>query len=422
MKNAFGLLGKTLKHSFSKPIHEHFTNQSYNLIEVDDVKKFLTNKSFKGVNVTIPYKKAVIPYLDELSEEANAIGTVNTITCQDNHLIGYNTDAFGFEFLLDYHNIDLKNKSVLIVGNGSTSETVKYVAKKRYAKEIVILARHPKENQYLIDQYKSIINVDLVINTTPVGMYPNTSGELSIDLSEWKGLSCVIDVIYNPLRTPLLQQASRLNVTAINGLIMLVAQAAKSIEYFHNQLITDEQIVQYYKHLLFKKTNIVLIGMPMSGKSLYGKLLSKKMNKRYIDTDNEIVTSQNMSIEDVFATQGESYFRTIESGIVSKFSKESNQVISCGGGVVLNEKNVFTLKQNGIIIFIDTPLNILSKMNPGNRPLLKQDKSLELLYNARYNTYINMADIVYSKSSLDVDDNLEKMVVVLNEYIGVKWT
>jgi shikimate dehydrogenase len=422
MKKQFGLLGKTLKHSFSKPIHEYFTKLPYHLIEVDDVKQFLTKKAFGGVNVTIPYKKAVIPYLDELSEEAKAIGTVNSITCHNNHLTGYNTDAFGFEFLLNYHNVDLKDKVILIVGNGSTSRTIQYVSNKKHAKQIVVLARHPKENEYLIEQYKSIKNVDLVINTTPVGMYPNTSKTLPIDLSVWEGLLYVIDVIYNPLKTPLLRQSSNLNVPAINGLIMLVAQAAKSIEYFHKKAITEKQIISYYKRLLFEKTNIVLVGMPMSGKSLYGKLLSEKLNKIYIDTDAEIVNSQKMSIKDIFSTHGEPFFRTIESRIVSDCSKETNQIISCGGGVVLNEKNVFTLKQNGIIIFIDTPLSILAKMDKTDRPLLKQDKSLELLYEARYNTYINMVDIVFPKSSLDIDENLEKLVVVLNEYIGIKWT
>ncbi len=417
----YGLLGKQLSHSFSKEIHEHFTNKSYHLIELDDISSFLESRPFKGINVTIPYKKAVISYLDDISKEAKAIGVVNTIINKNNQLIGYNTDYYGIESLLKYNSITVKDKSILILGNGSTSRTIEYYCQQHDALDITIAARHPKDNQSKLSKLNKL-DYDLIFNATPVGMYPNILDELPITFSDNYNIEAVIDVIYNPLSTPLLTQAKSYGIKVINGLYMLVTQAIKAIELFHGINIPIAKVNEYYHSLLKEQYNIVLIGMPMSGKSLYGDKLSKLLKKELVDIDAEIELSQSQSITDIFKYKGEPYFRNIESKTTIKYAKMHNNVISCGGGVIVNNNNIKALKSNGIILFIDTPLSMLQSFNPKKRPLLKDNKSLEILYNKRYNTYINSADIVIKKDTLDIDTILKRMVVALNEYTNLKWS
>lgn len=417
----FGLLGKTLKHSFSKSIHEAITQKPYDLIEQESIDLFMTNKSFAGLNVTIPYKQEVIPYIDKLSEEVESIGTVNTIVNKNGILYGYNTDAFGFKYLLDYNNILIKDKVVLVLGNGSTSKTIEYVCKKLLAKKIIITGRNPLKNQLHLNDVYTIENVDVIINTTPVGMYPNNNKSLHLKLDIWPQLEAVIDVVYNPIYTKLLLDAKSKNIKAVNGLIMLVSQAAKSIEYFHNIDVTHETINRTYIEILRSKLNITLIGMPMSGKSLYGKILSKQFRKKLVDSDKEIENQHKMSIPNIFKVYGEDAFREMEKDIIYNLSQENNQIISCGGGVPMFFENIDNLKQNGVIIFINTPIETLKKMNVGNRPLLKNNKSLELLYEARYNTYKTVADVMYNKTSLDINKNVKALVVLINEYISSQW-
>lgn len=418
----YGLLGKTLKYSFSKPIHEKIAHKKYELIELESIDSFMKDKSFKGINVTIPYKQAVIPYVDNLSDEVKAIGTVNTIVNEDGVLSAFNTDAFGFEYLLDYNSVSIKDLDVLILGNGSTSKTIEYVCNKLNAKNIYVSGRNPNKDQIHLSDIYELKNVDVIINTTPVGTYGNSYKSLNINLDAWPQINTVIDVVYNPLYTPLLLEAKRKNIKAVNGLLMLVAQATKSIEYFHKINVTHETIKDSYLEILKRNLNITLIGMPMSGKTLYGKKLSTKFRKAFKDSDKEIEAQSQMSIPNLFKVHGEDYFREIEAQIICELSQKNNQLISCGGGVPMFKENVDNLKQNGLIIFINTPLETLKNMNVGQRPLLKNNKSLELLFEARYNTYINVADVVFNKTSLDINKNVEALVVLINEYISSQWT
>ncbi|MCF7925073.1 MAG: shikimate dehydrogenase [Candidatus Izimaplasma sp.] len=418
----YGLIGKRLSHSFSKIIHEYFTNLPYEHIELNQVDSFLKDKSFSGINVTIPYKKTVIPYIDTLSHEAEAIGVVNTIVRKKNKLYGYNTDYFGLKTLLEFNGISLRDKSILILGNGSTSRTIEYLAQQSNAKDITIAARHPYQNQVHFSTLLKDTHYQIIFNATPVGMSPNIVDSLPIDLEQFSNLESVVDVIYNPLMTPLLQQAKSLNLTYVNGLLMLVMQAIKAIELFHHIVISKKDAIAYYELLLKKQLNIVLIGMPMSGKSLYGSKLATLLNKKHIDIDHEIETQESLKIENIFTHQGEPYFRQRETEVVLKTSIKHNHVVSCGGGVILNPKNIKALKANGVIIFIDAPLKLLTQFNAIDRPLLKDSKSLELLYNKRYNTYTTEADIIIKKDSLDVNHILNKLVVALNDYTNLKWT
>lgn len=418
----FGLLGKTLKYSFSKSIHEDITRKKYDLIELESIDLFMKDKPFTGINVTIPYKQEVIPYIDTLSNEVKAIGTVNTIVNDEGILYAYNTDAFGFEYLLTYNDILINKKNVLILGNGSTSKTIQYVCDKLKAKNVYVSGRIPVNDEIHLNDIYELKNIDVIINATPVGTFGNPVRSLDINLDTWPQLVAVVDVVYNPLNTPLLIKAKTKNIKAVNGLLMLVAQASKSIEYFHKTKVTHETINKTYLDILRKKINITLIGMPMSGKSLYGKKLASKLNKVFKDSDNEIETKLKMSIPNIFKIEGESYFRRVESNVIYDLSQNNNQLISCGGGVPMFEENVNNLKQNGLIIFINTPLETLKNMNTGQRPLLKNNKSLELLFEARYNTYINAADVVFNKTSLDINKNVESLVVLINEYISSQWT
>jgi shikimate dehydrogenase len=418
----YGLLGKKLSHSYSKVIHELITDDPYDLIEVDDVHDILKSKRFKGLNVTIPYKKVVIPYLDELSTIAEKMNVVNTIVNQGGKLIGYNTDYDGLIKTLNYHNISVKNMDVLILGNGSTSRTIQYYCSNFGAKNIYVYARNPKQNEYNLKNVDNLKSVDIIFNATPVGMFPNNTDTFGFDLNRWPNLNSVIDVIYNPLASNLILEAKKCNIQAVNGLMMLVSQAIKSAELFRNVTLDDNIYENTYKTLLKLQTNIVFIGMPMSGKSLYTRIMGNKYHKDVIDIDQEIERETNLSIPEIFETHGEEYFRSVETAIVEKISKLNNKAISCGGGVILNPKNMDMLKQNGIIILLDIDLETLKKMNPKNRPLLQNSKNLEKLFHKRYNLYHNYADIIIHKNTLHTDSIIRQIEVNINEYTGFKWS
>lgn len=414
----YGLLGKKLSHSFSKEIHEHFTKHDYTLIERDTVNNFMTAKDFKGINVTIPYKKAVLPFLDHLSEEAKMIGVVNAITNEDGILTGYNTDIYGLEQSLLYNNITVTNKDVLIIGNGSTSRTIEYFCKLNNAKNIYKVARTPKENEYPLSDINSFHHCQILFNATPVGMYPNNDTSITMSLGLFHQLEFVMDVVYNPLKTNLLLAAEEQQVKTSNGLLMLVFQAVKAIELFHNTIIDHNSVIHYYKNLLEKLTNFVFIGMPMSGKSFFTKLVGQRHHKTIVDLDNEIESTNRMPIPEIFETEGEKHFRKLETKEVKRFSKLSNMAISCGGGVITKKENMHFLKQNGLIIFIDFALEDLYKCNPKGRPLLKNRNNLEKLYKERYNLYREYADIHVNKESYDENVTLNKIEVKINEYFN----
>ena len=388
----YGLIGEKLGHSFSKIIHEKLADYTYELCPLakDEVDAFMTAKQFKAINVTIPYKQDVIPYCDVLDDSAKRIGVVNTIVNRDGKLFGYNTDFAGFLYNLNAHGITLKDKKVMICGSGGTCKTVTAVAEYMGAKEILVVSRSKKENAVTYEECIRHKDVDVVVNASPKGMYPD-NGESPLDLSNFPNCKAVVDVIYNPLKTRLLQQAEQLGMKAVNGLEMLVAQAKFAVEHFLSTEIENDKIDQITLELLKQLTNIVLIGMPSSGKTLTGKALCKYIDKTVVDTDAVIVERSGMSIKEMFARHGEAYFRQWEHDVIEEFSKQNGLIIATGGGAIKNEENIQNLKQNGIVMFIDRDLEHL--LVTDDRPLSKDANAVAKLYEERYPLYTKYGDL-----------------------------
>lgn len=418
----YGLIGKKLSHSFSKEIHEKLHSEAYNLIELDQLDDFFKSKRFNGINVTIPYKESVIQYIDFCSNIVKETNSVNTIINKDGFLYGYNTDYTGLEFLLTHYNITIKDKTILILGNGATSRTVEVLCTNLGAKKVLKAARNPNNNEVYFSEQDKYNFANVVINATPSGMYPNNNDDLLIDLEQFSNLNAVIDLVYNPLETKLISKAKSLEILGVNGLMMLVSQAVQSCELFHNQKYESFVTIDIYKSILFNMLNIVFIGMPMSGKSFYAKSIANVYNKKITDIDLEIKYDAGISIPNIFKTKGENEFRKLETKVIKNVSKEHNQAISTGGGSILDAKNIEYLKQNGIIIFLDVSLEVLKGMNPRNRPLLKDINNLEKLYNERHPLYNKYADIVIEKLVMDEKIVLKMIEVKLDEYINTQWT
>ena len=297
----FGLLGKSLKHSFSKIIHEDISNIKYDLINLDEteLEKFLKNKDFIGVNVTIPYKEKVIPFLDECDKICQETQVCNTIVNKNNKLFGYNTDYVGLCYLFDVNNVFVENKKVLILGNGATAKTTAYFLVNRKAKQVTLLARNNKNNADLLENYQKYLDYEIIINATPVGMYPNVENSL-LKLNEFQHLEAVFDVIYNPLKSKLLLEAEKYQIKNFNGLAMLVCQAVFANHYFTEQNYALEIISLEIKRLTYLLTNIVFIGMPGVGKSTIGKQLAKRLKRKYVDIDELIVLQEQKSINEIY--------------------------------------------------------------------------------------------------------------------------
>ena len=388
----YGLIGEKLGHSFSKIIHEKLADYTYELCPLakDELDAFMTAKQFKAINVTIPYKQDVIPHCDVLDDSAKRIGVVNTIVNRDGKLFGYNTDFAGFLYNLNAHGITLKDKKVMICGSGGTCKTVTAVAEYMGAKEILVVSRSKKENAVTYEECIRHKDVDVVVNASPKGMYPN-NGESPLDLSNFPNCKAVVDVIYNPLKTRLLQQAEQLGMKAVNGLEMLVAQAKFAVEHFLSTEIENDKIDQITLELLKQLTNIVLIGMPSSGKTLTGKALCKYIDKTVVDTDAVIVERSGMSIKEMFARHGETYFRQWEHDVIEEFSKQNGLIIATGGAAIKNEENIQNLKQNGVVMFIDRDLEHL--LVTDDRPLSKDTNAVAKLYEERYPLYTKYGDL-----------------------------
>jgi shikimate dehydrogenase len=410
----YGLIGEKLGHSFSKIIHEMIADYTYELKEIkkDDFDLFMKSRDFKCINVTIPYKKDVIPYLDFISEEAKKIGAVNTIINKNGKLYGYNTDYYGLKLLIQKQNIDLSDKTVLVLGTGGTSLTTKAVLKDLGARKILQASRK-KEECYI--SYSEIYDYDInyIVNTTPIGMYPNNDGKL-IDIKRFKNLSGLVDVIYNPLNTNLVLDGKKLGIKANGGLYMLIAQAVYAIKLFKDVEISDSVIDDVYHKLLMEKQNIVFIGMPSSGKTTIGKIISKRLNKEFFDSDDEIEKKINTNIFDYIRSNGEESFRKVEADVIKDLSKKNGCVISTGGGVILNENNINNLKQNGIIIFIDRNLELLTPTN--DRPLTSTMDALKKKYDERIDLYEKYKDIKV-KNNKTIDEVIESILEVYNNEI-----
>ncbi len=406
-KKEFGLIGKTLKHSYSKIIHNKFGGYGYDLIELEPEKlgEFVLKKEFKGYNVTIPYKKQIMPLLDDISLDAKNIGAVNTVVNKGGKLYGYNTDFQGMIYMLERAGIPIKDKKVMILGTGGTSNTANAVCKSLGARQVVIVSRTGDINyQNCYNQDK----VEIIINTTPVGTYPDTQNS-PIDLTKFDCLEGVADVIYNPACTRLLFEAKKLGVKNTNGLPMLVAQAKYAMDLFFDKTFDNEIIERVLAEIQNQTQNIVLIGMPSSGKSSIGRQVAKALNREFVDIDLEIEKAEGKSIPQIFEEKGEGYFRTLEGKLTHYFCAQSQKVISTGGGVVKNIDNLFSLKQNGKVILIKRDID---KLLTVGRPLSKDKEAIKRLYIERKELYELFADI-----SVSNDEEIEGAVEgVINAY------
>ncbi len=382
-----GLIGGKLGHSYSKLIHDKFQKYSYDLISLnaDEVDSFLTNCNFDGLNVTIPYKLTVIPYCTRISDEAKRIGSVNTLVKTANGFEGYNTDYYGFLSMAKRAEIDFKNKNVVILGSGGTSLTAQAVASDEGAKSITVVSRSGSITYDMID---TLTDCEVLINTTPVGMYPN-NGKSPVALDRFPNCEAVLDVIYNPLRTPLLLQAKEKGLKYTGGLYMLVSQAAQAARHFCNEEICDEKVEEVFRSLALSVQNIVLIGMPGSGKTTVGREIAKKTGRKFVDTDDIIVQRANMSIPEIFEKYGEAHFRRLECEVVSDFAKEKELVIATGGGAVINKLNSDALAENGRLYYLKRDISTLATKG---RPLSQDASKLQEMYKKRNPIYTSCAD------------------------------
>ncbi len=380
------LIAKKLSHSFSKPIHNELSDYSYEYKELpeEEVVPFLTKKEFDGLNVTIPYKETVMPCLDYISPEAQKIGSVNTIVNKDGKLYGYNTDYYGFCYEIKEAGADLKNKDVVILGTGGTAKTAFCVATDMGAESV----RRVTSSELRAGDVEKYLGAQILINATPVGMYPNTLVS-PVNIGDFKNCEAVLDVIYNPSRTKLLMDAERLGIKTANGLGMLVAQAKKACELFENREVDESEIASIKKIIEYKTKNIILVGMPGSGKSTAGRNLAKKMNRPFFDCDDE-VSKLGETPAELIQRYGEEHMRNIESGVLENLCKESGLVIATGGGAVTRERNLDTIRQNSTVVFVERPLESLSTRG---RPLSQGGiETLENMYEVRYPLYKKIAD------------------------------
>ncbi len=397
-----GLLGRRLGHSYSPAIHALLGSYEYRLFEKEpaEVEAFLKNGDFTGLNVTMPYKKAVIPYLDALSPQASLLGAVNTIVRQpDGTLWGHNTDYFGFSYLLKQSQLALAGKKVLVLGSGGASATVQAVLQ-QYA-PVVVISRHGENNYENLELHK---DASLIINTTPVGMFPDT-GKAPVDLSPFSRLEGVLDVVYNPARTQLLLDAESLGIPAVGGISMLVAQAWEASHCFTREDLPTAVIPKITKTLLMNMENLILVGMPGCGKTTLGRLVAEKMGRPFADADHYIEEAAGMSIPEIFERFGEAHFRLLETRALEKLGKQSGLVISCGGGTVTQVQNYPLLHQNGRIFWIQRELSALATQG---RPL---SKNLQELYHQRLSYYEAFADgCIINDASLEAA--VEKIVAL----------
>lgn len=389
----YGLIGEKLGHSFSKQIHESLNGYKYELKELskEEFDNFMIKKEFTAINVTIPYKEKVIPYLDYIDPTAEKIQAVNTIVNKNGKLYGYNTDYLGLKDLIVKNNIEVLNKKALILGTGGTSKTATVVLQDLGIKEIIYASRSNLEGTISYNDIYQHTDIQIIINTTPCGMYPNINESL-VDLDKLNNVEAVIDVIYNPLRTKLIIDAQERNIKTATGLYMLVSQAVYASSIFLDKKIDLLKQDNIYKTIFNEKRNIVLIGMPSCGKTSIAMELKRILSKDFIDTDFEIEKRINKKIKDYLTEENEEEFRNIESSVVKDISTLNNKVISTGGGIIKRKTNIDLLKANGLIIFIDRPLDKL--ITSSSRPLSSSKEKLEKLYNERYQKYISSADII----------------------------
>lgn len=402
-----GLLGEKLGHSYSPQIHSMLADYEYKLFEKspEELEDFLKSGEFDGLNVTIPYKKSVMPYCAELSPTAAQIGSVNTIVRRsDGSLYGDNTDAFGFENLIVHNGIEVKGKKALVLGTGGASVTAQAVLKNLGASEVVVISRKGEDNYENIAKHA---DAEIIANTTPVGMYPN-NGKAAVDLTQFPKLSGVLDVVYNPARTALLLQAEKLCIPCAGGLYMLVSQAKRSCELFTGKSIPDSEIDRIERVLSHQMQNIVIIGMPGSGKTAVSTMLAERLGRKIFDTDTIVSEKAGMTIPEIFVAQGEAGFRKLETEATAEVGKLSGNIISTGGGVVTVADNYELLHQNGVIVWIERDTNKLAR---DGRPI-SLSSDLNELYAARLPLYERFADIKADNNG-DINDTVNAIMEMI---------
>lgn len=388
----YGCIGEHLSHSFSKEIHAAIGDYPYALQEIakEALHDFMTAHDFFAINVTIPYKRDVIPYLSHISDTAKEIGAVNTIVNRKGDLYGYNTDFEGMKALILKTGLCLKDKKVLILGTGGTSKTARCVARHLGAKEVVCVSRRQSSDAVTYKQaYALHADAQIIINTTPCGMYPNV-WDTPIELSTFIQLEGLVDAIYNPLRSHLVLAAQKRSLPAQGGLYMLVAQAVFAAEKFMQKTYGTEIIEPIFQKILAQKQNVVLLGMPGCGKSTVGHLLSSAMGRTLLDTDALICEKYGKTPAQLIESLGEAAFRDMESLVVREIAPLGGCIIATGGGAVLREDNVRALQQNGRLFFLDRPLSDL--LPTADRPLSSTREAIEARYRERYGIYLSCAD------------------------------
>ncbi len=403
------LLGEKLGHSYSKIIHEKL-GLNYELKELNkqELFEFLNNNDYSGFNVTIPYKKDVLPFIEGLSDTAKLAGAVNTVVNKNGKLYGYNTDVDGMNYMITQRGVTLKGKNVLVLGSGGTSNTAVTLCKREGAKSFVVVSRSGEVNY---SNCYELQDTEIIINTTPVGMFPNVF-DSPIDLSKFKNLKGVFDCIYNPKNTELLTQAKRLNIPCGGGLDMLVEQAVLAYGIWTNTPNDTNLTKKIIKEIESETMNIVLCGMPSAGKSSIGKLVAEKLNKEFIDSDEVIKQVYNKTPAEIIESEGEDSFRDKESQVIKSLSLKRGVVLALGGGAVLREENVKNLKRNGVIFYIKRNLGLLSL---DNRPLSKSE-GIDRLYQKRKEIYEGVSDYIVENNSVILDAVREIIKLYENSY------
>ena len=388
-----GLIGHPLKHSYSCQIHRALASYDYRLWDLtpEELAPFLERREFAGINVTIPYKQQVIPYLDGLSHRARAIGAVNTIVNRDGRLLGYNTDFAGMAALLRRLGIELSGKKVLVLGTGGTSRTACAVAAEAGAAQVLRVSRSGREGAVTYEQAAERHgDAACIINTTPCGMYPAVE-DCPLELDAFPGLRGVVDAVYNPLRTNLVLEARRRGIPAEGGLYMLAAQAVYASALFQGTEAAEAQIDLAYRTVLRQMENIVLIGMPSSGKTTVGRLLAARTGKAFVDTDELTEQAIGTTIADYFAAHGEDGFRDREQEAVAAAAAEGGRVIATGGGAMLRPENLTALRRSGRLFFLDRSREKL--IATADRPLSSDAEALRRRYAERYDLYCAACDV-----------------------------